>query len=210
MTRSGEMPVSTDTQLQKLVYLARNGDGPANELLINHACDRLLRLTRKMFHGFPGLRRWEQTDDVFQSSLLRLHRALSAVQVESVAHFFNLAAEMVRRELLDLKKRHYGAHGIAKNHHTDHQPADEAGGSLSRSADEPDDLEGWSEFHEAAEQLPADLKETLGLIYYEGLSQEEAAEVLGVSVRTVKRRWLKTKVRLQEIRGGQSGRGTAG
>ena len=204
------MPASSDTQLQKLVDLARSGNGTANELLINHACDRLLRLTRKMFHGYPGLRRWEQTDDVFQNSLFRLHRALSAVQVESVAHFFNLAAEMVRRELLDLKKRHFGAHGIAENHHTDPQPSDEAGGSLSRSAEEPDDLEGWSEFHEAAERLPAESRETLGLIYYEGLSQEEVAEALGISVRTVKRRWLKTKVRLQGIRGGQSGRGPAG
>jgi RNA polymerase sigma factor (sigma-70 family) len=204
------MPVSTDTQLQKLVDLAKSGDGKANELLINHACDRLLRLTRKMFHGYPGLRRWEQTDDVFQNSLFRLHRALSAVQVESVAHFFNLAAEMVRRELLDLKKRHYGAHGIAKNHHTDHQPSDESGGSLSISAKEPEDLEGWSEFHEAVEALPAEAKETLNLLYYEGLSQEEAAEILGVSVRTVKRRWHNAKVLLQEALGDESGRGTAG
>jgi len=204
------MPTSTDTQLQKLVDRATRGDGEANELLINHACDRLLRLTRKMFHGYPGLRRWEQTDDVFQNSLLRLQRALSAVQVESVAHFFNLAAEMIRRELLDLKKRHYGAHGIAKNHHTDHQPADEVGGSLAKIAEEPDDLEAWSAFHEAAEQLPSELRETLSLLYYEGLSQQEAANILGVSIRTVKRRWLKTKLRLQEIRGGQSGRGTPG
>lgn len=204
------MPVSTDTQLQRLVDLARSGDGTANELLINHACDRLLRLTRKMFHGFPGLRRWEQTDDVFQNSLFRLHRALSAVQVQSVAHFFNLAAEMVRRELLDLKKHHYGAHGEARNHHTDHQPPDEAGGSLSIGAEEPDDLEGWSAFHEAVEALPDEPKETLNLLYYEGLSQEEAAEVLGVSVRTVKRRWHTAKVLLQEALGDESGRGTAG
>jgi RNA polymerase sigma factor (sigma-70 family) len=204
------MSVSTDTQLQRLVDLARSGDGKANELLINHACDRLLRLTRKMFHGYPGLRRWEQTDDVFQNSLFRLHRALSAVQVESVAHFFNLAAEMVRRELLDLKKHHFGAHGRARNHHTDRQPPDERGGSLSTSASEPEDLEGWSEFHEAVDALPAESRETLNLIYYEGLSQEEVAEVLGVSVRTVKRRWQKTKFLLQGIRGDKSGRGTAG
>ena len=38
------MPASSDTQLQKLVDLARSGNGTANELLINHACDRLLLL----------------------------------------------------------------------------------------------------------------------------------------------------------------------
>jgi RNA polymerase sigma factor (sigma-70 family) len=202
------MPVSTDTQLQKLVDLAKSGDGKANELLINHACDRLLRLTRKMFHSFPGLRRWEQTDDVFQNSLLRLHRALSAVRVESVAHFFNLAAENVRRELLDLKKHHYGTFGDARNHHTDHLAPDDIGGSLSNCVNEPEDLEGWSEFHEAVEALPEEPRETLNLLYYEGLSQEDAAEVLGVSVRTVKRRWQRAKLILQRARGDASGRGT--
>jgi len=192
------MPSDSDTQLQKLVDLARAGDSQASRLLIDHACDRLLRLTRKMFHGYPSLRRWEQTDDVFQNSLMRLHRALSAVHVESVAHFFNLAAEMVRRELLDLKKRHFGAHGEGRNHHTDHGPPDEAGGTIAGSGGEPDDLEGWSDFHEAVEGLPAEAKETINLIYYEGLSQDEAAAVLDVSVRTVKRRWQKAKLLLQE------------
>lgn len=201
------MPDSTDTQLQRLVDLAKSGERTATELLIDHACDRLLRLTRKMFRGYPGLRRWEQTDDVFQNSVVRLHRALSAVQVESVAHFFNLAATLVRRELLDLKKRHYGAHGQAKHHHTDHQPPDAAGGVLTVRAAEPEDLEGWSEFHLAVEALPRETKEILNLVYYEGLSQEETAEALGISVRTVKRRWQKAKLILQEALGDESRRG---
>ena len=134
------MPADTDTQLQKLVDRARAGDAGANTLLIEHACNRLLKLTRKMFHDYPSLRRWEQTDDVFQNALLRLHHALASVQVESVRHFFNLAGEMVRRELLDLKKHHFGAHGDAKNHHTDHQPSDDTGGALARTAAEPDNL----------------------------------------------------------------------
>ena len=95
---------ASDTQLQNLIALAASGEKSAREALLDHACDRLLRLTRKMFHGYPRLRRWEQTDDVFQNSLIRLHRALCDVKVESVRHFFNLAAVQVRRELLDLAK----------------------------------------------------------------------------------------------------------
>ena len=53
------MAAGSDTQLQGLVDLARQGDEGAKALLVDHACDRLLRLTRTMFHGFPGLRRWE-------------------------------------------------------------------------------------------------------------------------------------------------------
>lgn len=192
------MPVSTDTQLQRFVDLARSGDGTANELLVGHACDRLLRLTRKMFHSYPGLRRWEQTDDVFQNSLVRLHRALSAVQVESVAHFFNLAAEMVRRELLDLKKHYYGVYGDARNHHTDRQPSDDAGGVLAQSAGQPDDLDRWAEFHAGVSRLSEEHREIVNLLFYEGLQQEDAASVLGISVRTLKRRWQETKLRLSE------------
>jgi RNA polymerase sigma-70 factor (ECF subfamily) len=167
--------------------------------LLHHACDRLLRLTRKMFHGYPNLRRWEQTDDVFQNSLVRLHRALAEVRVESVRHFFNLAAVQVRRELLDLAKRHFGPEGVGANHHTDGQPADEEGGSLHDSAAEPDDLSGWTEFHAQVEKLPADELEVVNLLYYEGLTQEEAAKVLGVSFRTLKRRWQSAKLKLHEV-----------
>jgi RNA polymerase sigma factor (sigma-70 family) len=193
------MPVDTDTQLQKLVDRARAGDADANTLLIEHACNRLLKLTRKMFHGYPALRRWQETDDVFQNSLLRLHHALASVEVESVRHFFNLAGEMVRRELLDLKKHHFGPHGDAKNHHTDHQPSDDTGGALARTAAEPDSLDRWEGFHAAVEALPAAMREVVNLLYYEGLTQPEAAEVLGVALRTVKRRWQEAKLRLHEV-----------
>ncbi len=83
------MPVS-DTQLQLLLGRALD-DEAARGALLDYTCDRLLRLTRKMFHARRDLRRWEQTDDVFQNALLRLHRALSEVKPESVRHFFNLA-----------------------------------------------------------------------------------------------------------------------
>jgi len=185
--------VGSDTQLQNLIDRGLNGDAAAHDALLDHACDRLLRLTRKMFHGYPNLRRWEQTDDVFQNSLLRLHRALAEVRVESVRHFFNLAAIQVRRELLDLVKHHFGPEGA-----TDGQPADDEGGALHDSAAEPDDLSGWGEFHAQVEKLPADELEVVNLLYYEGLTQEEAAKVLGVSFRTLKRRWQSAKLKLHE------------
>jgi len=192
------MSAGSNTQLQGLISLARKGDAGAKSLLVDHACDRLLKLTRKMFRGFPGLRRWEQTDDVFQNSVIRLHRALASVEIESVRHFFNLAAEMVRRELLDLKKHYYGAHGEARHHHTDFQPSDETGGVLAQSASQPDDFDRWNSFHEAVSRLPAEHKEVANLLFYEALPQDEAAVALGISVRTLKRRWQETKLLLSE------------
>jgi len=199
------MPVASDTQLQGLIDLTKTGDERARTLLLDHACDRLLKLTRRMFRGYPGLRRWEATDDVFHNSLIRLHRALKQVQLESVRHFFNLAGLQIRRELLDLKKHHFGPEGRGANHHTDHQAPDEVGGSLHATADEPDDISMWGEFHEHVNKLPEEQKEVVNLLFYEGLSQEEAAATLEVSVRTIKRRWQEAKLQLHEELSGGSG-----
>lgn len=191
--------VATDTALQALIARSLE-DAAARSALIDHAYDRLLRLTRKMFHARQDLRRWEMTDDVFQNSMLRLHRALAEVKPESVRHFFNLAALMIRRELLDLAKHHFGPSGAAANHHTDGQPADDPGGAAHDCAEagEPGDLEEWSAFHAQVEKLPDEEREVVSLLFYKGLSQEEAAEVLGVSLRTVKRRWQSARCILHE------------
>ncbi len=192
------MPVGSDTHLQGLLDLVRRGDPRAKSLLLDHARDRLLRLTRRMFMNYPTLRRWEATDDVLQKSLVRLSRALDAVEVDSARHFLNLAATQIRRELLDLKKHYFGARGKGRNHHTDKQAPDEAGGSLHSRSDEPEDLTDWEHFHSHVESLPENLKEVVNLLFYKGLSQEEAAEVLGVSPSTLKRRWHEARVHLHE------------
>jgi RNA polymerase sigma factor (sigma-70 family) len=196
--RNAPMPKGSDTQLQGLIDLANRGDPQAHSLLLDHACERLLALTKRMLGGYPSLKRWEQTDDVFVNGMVRLHRALESVQPESVRHFFNLAGTQIRRELLDLKKHYFGKEGLGANHHTDHQPADEEGGSLQASAQEPEDLTMWSEFHERVEQLPDQLRETFNLLYYDGLTQEESAKVLGVSVSTIKRRWQEARIQLHD------------
>lgn len=186
----------SETQLQGLLRQSLAGNSAAKEALLHHACDRLLKLTRKMFRGHPGLRRWMQTDDVFQGSLVRLHRALSRVEVLDTRHFFSLATVQIRRELLDLSRKTFGPHGIGRNHHTDFQPADENGGTLHRVADEPEDLERWEAFHQRAESLPVEEREVFGLLYYEGLEQLDAARILGVSERTIRNRWNRAKLLL--------------
>lgn len=186
----------SDTQIQSLIEGVQKGSPGSKEALLDHACERLLRLTRKMLGNYPNLRRWEQTDDVFQNSILKLHRSLEKVELQSVRHFFNLAAVHIRRELIDLSRHHNGPEGIGKNHHTDQQPPDEKGGSVHAMAAEPEDLAEWSEFHQRVDHLPEDEKEVVNLLFYEGLQQDEAATVLGVSTRTVKRRWQSARVRL--------------
>ena len=50
-------------------------DASARDELLNLAYHRLSRLAHKMLCGYPGVRRWEQTDDVLQNAMVRLCRA---------------------------------------------------------------------------------------------------------------------------------------
>ena len=190
------MPPATDRQLQILIEKSLAGDPNAKEDLLDHACERLMSLTRKMLQGYPNLRRWEDTEDIYQNSMIRLHRALSHVRIESTRHFFNLAALQIRRELIDAARRYFGPEGLGANHHTDSQPSDDQGGTLHNKAQEPDDLSTWTEFHSQVDQLPPEELEVVNLLFYEGLSQEESAKVLGISFRTLKRRWQSAKLKL--------------
>ena len=60
----------------------------------------------------------------------------------------------------------------------------------------------WTEFHEAAARLPDDLRAVFDLLWYQELSQAEAAALLGIAVRTVKLRWMKARLRVQQALGG--------
>ena len=80
--------------LQQLLDRLRAGDESARDALIEHAFDRLRRLTRKLKQDFPGVGRWEQTDDVFQQAVMRLYRSLRDVQPENTRAFLALAAAL--------------------------------------------------------------------------------------------------------------------
>ena len=183
-------------QLQALLDLAANGSVEAYGELVSRASERLLRLTRKMFQEFARLKRWEQTDDVFQTAALRLYRSLTEVRPESVREFFGLAATQIRRTLIDLARHHYGPEGHAAQHHTDGDGRAADDDLLKRqadSADEPESLETWVLFHEAVERLPDQEREVFQLLWYAGVQQKEAAALLGVSVPTVQRRWYQAQ-----------------
>lgn len=179
--------MQTTTQLQLWLDLLRKGDDRARTELIAHACERLRTLTRRMLRGYPSLRCWEQTDDVFQNAMLRLYRALVDVTPDSLAHFYNLAGQQIRRELLDLAKHHARQDGQQEKWRKQQR---------QELSDEPSSLVEWTEFHRQVESLPDEERQVFSLIWYEELSQGEAAQVLGLSVRTVIRRWQAARVRL--------------
>jgi RNA polymerase sigma-70 factor (ECF subfamily) len=194
---SGELNRTTE-----LLAGWRAGREVAREELLKHSGERLLRLTRKMLREqFAHVKRWEETDDVLQQAMLRLHTAMSAVKPESTRHFYNLATMQIRRELIDLARSYYGPQGQGANHETDviatddnrsRSPKHEA----SDSSGEPTNLAEWTEFHERVVALPTEEREVVDLLWYQDLSQVAAAELLGVSERTVRRRWVAAQAAL--------------
>jgi RNA polymerase sigma-70 factor (ECF subfamily) len=68
----------------------------------------------------------------------------------------------------------------------------------SDTPDEPSHLAAWTEFHSQIDRLPAEEREIFDLLWYQELSQAEAAAQLGVSERTVKRRWQSARLLLHQ------------
>ncbi len=184
------------TRYRELQARIEAGDAAARDELLRHVGDRLVRLTRRMLRQFPRVSRCVETDDVFQGAVLRLLRSLREVRPDSVRAFFGLAARQVRRELIDLARHFRGPRG----------PVNGQGGHSYDAPDAaagPADLMEWQEFHEQIGRLPEEEREALDLMYYQGLPQAETAALLGVSVRTVQRRWQAALLRLHDALGGE-------
>lgn len=196
------------TTLHNLIDRIQGGDDAARDELLRRVCDRLERLCRKMLGRFPGVRRWEQTGDVLQNALVRLLRSLQQIRPASTRDFFGLAAEHIRRELIDLA-RHYQAERRFAGQHATPPPLANSESSSASSWNPPDkpeesaDLERWCAFHEAVEKLPIEEREVLGLVFYHGWTQQEVADLFQVNERTIRRRWQSACLRLQELLGGE-------
>jgi RNA polymerase sigma-70 factor (ECF subfamily) len=196
------------TYLQQCLDRLRAGDESARQELLAGACARLAELTRTMLQDYRRLKRWEETDDVLQNALVRLQRSLQDVTPPSLGDFYRLAALQVRRELIDLARHYFGPEGRGRRHHTNAaedgssrtpRPAYEQAGA----AEAPATLAAWGEFHRQADALPEEERAVFDLVWYQGLKQTEAAALLGVSARTVKRRWQAACLRLHEALRGE-------
>lgn len=167
-----------------LVELA--GDAPTHPVvraLLDRAARRLHRRCASVLHrGYARLTRPPhnvQTDEILGAVVERLLKALREARPTSVRQFFSLAAQHTRWELNDLARRLDGE-PLAGEVSDDLIPAPVG----SDSGLSPD----CRRIIDAIETLPADEREAFDLVRVQGLSHVEAAEVLGVAVKTVKRR----------------------
>jgi RNA polymerase sigma-70 factor (ECF subfamily) len=201
------MSESTTQRLQKCLDRLHAGDASARGEMIAVSCERFHLLARKMFRDYPRLRRWEGSGDVAQMAVMRLLNALQKITPDSLRHFFLLAAVQIRRVLIDLARHYFGPEGLGARHETPHGgAASTAGGPMDQAVDiqeTPEQLEAWTKFHETIGKLPEEEREVFDLLWYQGLTTAEAAELLGGSIRTVQRHWQAARLHLYEALDGQ-------
>jgi RNA polymerase sigma-70 factor (ECF subfamily) len=191
---------TTATEIADCLERLGAGDLAARDRIIEICSGRLRLLARRMLARFPQVRRWNDTDDVFQNAALRLHRALGEVRPESPRAIMALAATQLQRELIDLARRYDGPMSFAANHATT-APAVPADANVARPAPAgveaatapAESLDRWTLFHEAIAALPGELREVFQLVWYLGADQRSIARLLECSERTVKSRWREAR-----------------
>lgn len=188
--------------LDVTTLLARwsSGDAGALEQLTPIVYDELRRIARRHLAR-------ERKDHTLQSTAL-VHEAYlrliggSASEYQNRQHFFAVAAQVIRRVLVDharavnAAKRGGGAQKIL----LEDQP---------EASTPPENVAEVLALHEALERLAAfdqQQERIVELRYFAGLSIDETADVLGISAATVKRDWVMARAWLaRELKGGGSG-----
>lgn len=166
------------------------GDLSARDQILELAADRLRALAHRMLARFPAVRRWDDTDDVFQNAALRLHRTLGQLPIDSPRDVMALAATELHRELMDLARRHAGPMSYAANHATNViRRVPDAPRHVDLAPAPDDSTVRWTLFHDTIAALPADEREMFHLVWYLGMDQRSIARLLDCSERTVKSRW---------------------
>jgi RNA polymerase sigma-70 factor (ECF subfamily) len=187
------LEMASTTHLQILLESLRAGHDSALEPLLQHSMERCRLLARRMFRRHQDLRSLDETDDVLQQAMLRLHRVLVEIRPPTVPAFFGLAARQIRWVLCDLARKY--ALSKCVGYASDVAPEDRGG--------EPSDLLEWAEFHEKVETLPDEEREIIDLLFYQGMAQADAGALLGISLRSVKRRWQRARLMLRDALRGQ-------
>lgn len=173
--------MSGPANITQLLASWSNGDAAALEALTPMVHEELHRLAARYMAG-------ERPGHVLQATALVNEAYLRLVDWRDVrwqnrAHFFGVAAQIMRRILVDVARtRDRAKRGRGQIHV-----------SLSEAADVPSgqaiDLVALDDALKTLEALNPRQSRVVELRFFGGLSLEEAAHVLGVSVGTVRRDW---------------------
>lgn len=182
--------MDNDHDITGLLMAWRSGDEKALDQLFPRVYDEL----RRIAHQRLGRERSDHTlgtTALVNEAYLKLVDQTRA-QWADRAHFFAVAARVMRRILVDYARRHQ-----AKKRGGEVEPVtfdDAAVANATLVADERADT--LLALNDALTQL-AELDERLSRVvecrFFGGLTEEETAEALSVTARTVRRDWVKAK-----------------
>jgi RNA polymerase sigma-70 factor (ECF subfamily) len=180
------MPEESTTAIVQRYLGELTGEAPSEpviRMLLNRSVLRLERLCAILLHhDYPRLTRPPlnlQTDELLGAVVERLLKALREARPGTVREFLALAGQHTRWELNDVARR------------LDNQPAavELRDGQLPAPASSASGLSpAGLRMLEAIDGLPEDEREAFDLVRIQGLTYDEAAELLGVVPRTVQRR----------------------
>jgi RNA polymerase sigma factor (TIGR02999 family) len=199
MTRSrGDMATTPEQPVTELLVRWRAGDQEALQALVPLVYQEL----RAMAHGQL---RAERAGHTLQSTALVHEAYLKLVkqgppEVQNRAHFFGVAARLIRQILVDYARNH----GAAKRGAAYRVESEEGLGIPGKAAVDVLALdEALNELAKRDEQQ----SRIVELRFFGGLTLEETSKVLGISSATVKRDWKMAKAWItREIRRGEDGK----
>jgi RNA polymerase sigma factor (TIGR02999 family) len=184
-------------EVTRVLSAIEGGDPHAAEQLLPLVYGELRRLAvEKMAHEKPG--QTLQATALVHEAYVRLVDVEEAQHWDSRGHFFAAAAEAMRRILIEEARRK--------------QRVRHGGGRKRLDIDRlnPTDEEASGDLlavDEALERLAAENATVAGVVklrYFAGLTMEETAAALGISLRTANRHWAFARAWLYEQLSGQS------
>jgi RNA polymerase sigma factor (TIGR02999 family) len=172
-------------QVTKLLVDWSNGDQQALEHLTPLVYGELRRLASRYL-------RKERPDHTLQSTALVHEAYLRLIDQKNVkwqnrAHFFGVAAQMIRRILVDHAR---GKHAAKRGAAAPKLSLDEA---IAVPERRDFDLVALDDALNGLAKIDAQQARIVELRFFTGLTVEETAEVLGISPATVKRDWVTAK-----------------
>ncbi len=182
LTSAAELPLCecmSDATL--LLNAVEQGDPRAADKVLERVYEELRRLAAgKMAREAPG--QTLQPTALVHEAWLRLVGAKNP-KFENRAHFFSAAAEAMRRILIDRARRK-----LAIRHGGDHEQVDLEWQDLA-APDTDQQLLAMNEVLDNLAKKHPVQAEVVKLRYFTGMTNEETAQILGISVATVKNYW---------------------
>ncbi|MFN6964832.1 MAG: sigma-70 family RNA polymerase sigma factor [Pyrinomonadaceae bacterium] len=173
-------------EITQMLLELTDGNAEVVDRILPHIYDELRRLAGSY------LRR-ERSDHTLQPTAL-VHEAYmklidqKKVRWQNRAHFFGIAAQVMRRILMDHARKHKAD---KRGGSSDKLPIDE--GILVVSRERSSELVALDDALNALAAIDPQKAKIVELRYFGGLSIEETAEVMGVSVPTINRQWRMAK-----------------